>query len=210
MTENRVRVVLADDHRLVAEGLARILEDRFDLVANVSNGRELMAAIAEHNPDIALVDISMPHLNGVEATRMITAQYPNTKVIILTMHSDPEYVRAALQAGAKGYILKRAASQQLIQAVETVLAGSVYMSEPIPLPGMLPGSSAEQDVLTLRQREVLQLIAEGFSAKQIAGELNISVKTVEFHKMRMLERVGARTTADLIRYAVEHRMTVKN
>ena len=204
----RARVLLADDHVLVAEGISRLLAENFDLVAQVSDGRELLAAVAEHQPDVALVDISMPHLNGIEAVRLLTNRYPSTRAVILTMHSDPEYVRAALNAGAKGYVLKRAAPKELMQAIQTVMDGSIYLSEPLTVPTGPVGATGE--ILTSRQREVLQLIAEGFSAKQIAGELHISVKTVEFHKTRMLERVGARTTADLIRYAVEHGMTVKN
>ncbi len=202
------KVVLADDHVLVAEGLCRILADEFNLVATVGNGRELITAIEEKKPDVALVDISMPHLNGIEAVRMLANRFPGTRLIMLTMHSDPEYVRTAIQAGARGYVLKRAAARELIQAIEAVIQGAVYLSESITMPSATT-SGTTQEVLTSRQREVLQLIAEGYSAKQIAGELNISVKTVEFHKTRLLERVGAKTTADLIRYAVEHGMTVR-
>ena len=204
---DKAKILLADDHILVADGIGRILAEQFDLVATVNNGRELLAALADHQPAVALVDISMPHLNGIEALRIITGRYPETKVIMLTMHADPEYVRAALAGGARGYVLKRAAPRELIEAINTVLQGGTYLSDSLALP--VPSSLASNEVLTSRQREVLQLIAEGFSAKEIGGELKISVKTVEFHKTRLLERVGGKTTADLIRYAVEHGVTVR-
>ena len=205
----RPRVLLADDHRLVAEGLARLLEERTCLVEIVGNGKEAVERAATLKPDVVVLDISMPVLNGIAAIRQIRENDPNVKLIALTMHAEPNYVRAALRAGASGYVLKCAAASELLTAIFQVARNRTYISEGLGLSATYLNSRSDSDVLTSRQREVLQLLADGYSAKQIAGALNISSKTVEFHKARLMEAVGGRTTADLIRFAVENAVTTK-
>jgi DNA-binding NarL/FixJ family response regulator len=203
------RLLIADDHPLILEGLRRILERDFDLVGIVSDGRDLIAAADRLKPDAALVDISMPGLNGVEAMRRIRAAHPRIKLVVVSQHSDRSYIRAAFQAGAAAYVSKQSAAGDLLCAVREALNGRFYISEtltrtlppgsfdPARNPGYLFGSE-----LTPRQREVLQLIAEGKSAKEIAEALNVSPRTVEFHKASIMEELGVRSTAELTRYAL--------
>jgi DNA-binding NarL/FixJ family response regulator len=203
-------VLLGDDHLLVLEGIAKILSDRFELAGMAQDGAEFVRLAKSLQPDFALVDISMPYLNGIEAVRRIRQLAPRTKVIVLTQHNDRQYMRAAFAAGASGYVLKQSAASELIQAIEEVQEGRYYVSkgllqsgeaarlDPNVNPGELFGGS-----LTPRQREVVQLVAEGHSAKQIAFMLNISTKTVEFHKAGIMQQLGLTSTAELIRYAVE-------
>ena len=210
----RPRVMLADDHALFLEGLQRLLEQRYDLISTVGNGRELIETAERLRPDVILLDISMPMLNGFEAARKLRQLVPATKLIFLTMHADRTYVKEAFKAGASGYLLKRAAASELEHAISVVLKGRYYLTpllktdaeEPI-LTGSLADPPAQLGGLTPRQREVLQLVAEGRTAKEIAAKLVISVKTVEFHKARMAERLGLRTTSDLIKYAIAHGIT---
>lgn len=207
----RPRILLGDDHGLIIEGLRSLLAKEFEVVGVASNGRELIAETERLKPDAVLLDISMPILNGMEAARQIRNATPNVKLMFVTQKSDREYVRAALRIGVSGYILKQSVVGELVPALREVLAGHYYvaplLSKGIPdamlhrreNPGELFGQS-----LTPRQREVLQLVAEGKSNKEIAAVLNVSIKTVDFHKARLTEELGLRTTAELTRYALEH------
>ena len=209
----RPRVLLADDHTLVLEGLRRLLEDRCELVGMVEDGRALVEAAPKLSPDIVLLDISMPLLNGLDAARRLRTLVPNTRIIFLTMHADPTYASEAFDAGAAGYLLKRSAASELNVAIATVLAGRKYLTPLITsdaLRASVPRSVAVPPTLgrlTPRQREVLQLVAEGHTAKDIAAHLGISVKTVEFHKAGIMDRLGVRTASELTKYAVAHGVT---
>jgi DNA-binding NarL/FixJ family response regulator len=208
-SEGRPRLLLADDHALLLEGVRRLLEEDFEVVGTAADGRALVAAAEQLQPDVAVVDIGMPLLNGIEATRHIRRHSPGVKVVILSQHSGHVYVREALDAGASAYILKQYASGELVSAIRTVMKGQQYLSPPAlqsraTLPKPDEGIAGYDRRLTTRQREVLQLVAEGKAAKEIAGILNISVKTVEFHKQSIMDELGVRTTAELTRYALAH------
>ena len=206
----RARVLLADAHQIVAEGLRSIsiLETEFDIIGMVSDGRALVEATRQLRPEVIVADISMPLLNGIEATRQVKRVAPKTRVIVLTMHADATYATRAIEAGAAGYVLKHSATAELITAILEALQGRVYVSPRIAnaLPRVLLGRQQPQDdpPLTPRQREVLQLLAEGYSAKEIAAILGISSRTAEFHKYRMMEMLKVNTGAELIRYAIGH------
>ena len=205
----RPRVLLADDHTLVLEGLRKILEPDCEVVGAVEDGRSLLAAAARLRPDIILLDISMPLLNGVEAARKLRNAAPGAKVIFVTMHGDATYVAGAFRAGASGYVLKRCASVELLKAINQVLTGRPYITPLIrkdlgQLPGWPPGAGEASGELTVRQREVVQLVAEGHPVKEIAAILNITGKTVAFHKGNVMRRLGIRSTAELTKYALEH------
>jgi DNA-binding NarL/FixJ family response regulator len=199
----RPRVLLADDHNLVLEGIRKLLESHCDLVGSVEDGRALVGAAIRLKPDVVLLDISMPLLNGIEAARQLKQQVPGAKLVFVTMHADPSYVTEAFHAGASGYVIKRSAACELIAAIDEVLRGRTYVT---PLLRAPPGchSDAERPSgdLTDRQREVLQLVAEGHSAKEIAAILDISIKTVEFHKSNLRQRLALRSTAELTRHAI--------
>lgn len=206
----RSRILLADDHAVVIEGLRRILGHlEFEVVGAVSDGRALLHAAARLQPDAIIADIAMPLLNGIDAAREIHKQSPRTKIIFLTMHSETVYATAALAAGASGFVLKSAAEEEMISAIREALAGRIYISKTIAksvkrareVRTAHDGSAV--DGLTRRQREVLQLLAEGRQAKEIAVALNVSPKTVEFHKYRIMDTLGVRTVVDLTRYALK-------
>ena len=206
----RPRLLLADDHTLLLEGIRLLLKPEFDLVGSVEDGQALLAAAKVLKPDIILLDISMPHLNGIDAARRLRKILPSAKLIFLTMHAGADYVNEAFRAGAMGYILKRAAASELLTAIHTVLMGNHYVSPLVTqnalkllISSSKPGGKFS-DRLTPRQREVLQLVAEGRSRKEIAGILNISVKTVEFHKGKLMRELNLQTVADFTRYAIEH------
>jgi len=203
----RPRVLLADDHVIVAEGLRGLLEPEFDLVGIVQDGRALLSAAEELRPDVIVADISMPLLNGIDAVRQIKKIHEEIKVVFLTMHPDVTYAVSALEAGALGYVLKHSAPAELVAAIQSALRGKTYVT-PL-LAGELmqfykkrPDQRDELTRLTPRQREVLQLLAEGRSAKDIASVLKISPRTVEFHKYRIMEDLGIKTVAELVRYAI--------
>jgi DNA-binding NarL/FixJ family response regulator len=204
------RILLADDHRIVAEGLRSLLEPEFELVGIVEDGRALIAATEKLQPDVIIADISMPLLNGIEAVRQIKKTNKDVKVIFLTMHPDVTYAVSALEAGAQGYVLKHSAPSELNAAVRSALKGKTYITPLLEGEIMLSPSKGVQERreesshLTKRQREVLQLLAEGYLAKEIASTLNISPRTVEYHKYQMMRDVGIKTVADLIRYAIKH------
>ena len=204
------RILLADDHTLFVEALQKVLETEFELVGSVGDGRALLQAAPRLLPDAILLDLSMPLLNGIDASRQLRRLVPDCKLVFLSMHGDPTYVTEAFRAGASGYVLKRANATELIQAIKAALRGQFYVS-PLLAKGVLDPlihqrtSPADlQAELTLRQREVLQLVAEGRSLKEIASILCLSVKTVEFHKTRIAKQLGLRTTAGLTKYAVSH------
>ncbi len=207
---SRLRVMLADDHRMFSEGIARLLEPQFEIVGIVENGRDLIAAAKRLQPDVILVDISMASLNGIEAASRIQ-KIPNPpRIVFLTMHEDATYVAAAFQAGASGYVLKRSAPPEIITAVREAMRGRSYIS-PLVDRGLveillkrIAHPEKFKPELTSRQREILQLLAEGKSAKEISGILNISARTVEFHKYRIMAATGVRTIAELTRYAITH------
>lgn len=207
---SKPRVLLADDHSLVLEGFRRILDDQCHLVGMVEDGRALLEAAQRVQPDIVILDVSMPLLNGIDAATQLKKSHPSIKVIFVTMHADADYVRSAFEAGASGYLLKRSAVDELEQAIRAVWAGHTYIT-PLIAKGLLdvlmtvgPGQSPQKKTLTFRQREVLQLLAEGRTVKDIAIRLKISTRTVEFHKAQIMEQLKLRTTAELIKYALTH------
>jgi DNA-binding NarL/FixJ family response regulator len=206
----RARVLLADDHRIVAEGLRGLLEPEFELVGIVEDGRALLDSIEKLRPDVVVVDISMPLLNGIEAVRRLKKKNKDIAVVFLTMHLDVTYAASAFEAGASGYVLKHSAPSELIAAISSALKGRTYIT-PLLAGELLqfhkqkpPEESDKGDKLTMRQREVLQLLAEGRSVKEIAGILHISSRTVEFHKYSMMETLGLKSSAELVRFAVKH------
>ena len=205
----RPRILLADDHRIVAEGLRGLLEPEFELVGIVEDGRALLAAAEKLRPDVIVADISMPLLNGIDSVRQIKKTHEDIKVVFLTMHPDVTYAASAFEAGASGYVLKHSAPAELITAIRSALSGKTYVT-PL-LAGELmqfykekPDNRDENTRLTPRQREVLQLLTEGRSAKEIATILNISPRTVEFHKYQIMDGLGLKTFADLLQYAIRH------
>lgn len=207
----RPRILVADDHPLVLEGLRKLLqEEGCEVVGVAEDGYALIDKAQQLRPDVVVSDISMPLLNGLEAARRLTKLLPGVKIIFLTMHADATYANQAIQAGAVGYLLKRSAVSELTQAIRLALVGQKYLTpslypeaEGIPI-DLIQRARLPVEKLTDRQREVLQLIAEGKRTKEIAGLLNLSVKTVEFHKMKIKEQLGLKTTADLTKYAIAH------
>lgn len=202
----RPRALVADDHALVSAGISKLLENECELVASVSDGRSLVAAAKDHHPDVILLDISMPVLNGLEAARQIRADSPGAKLIFVTVHSDTPYVVEAFRAGASGYVLKRCAASELLTAVNDVLNNKVYLTPLVrtaAVESFMKSPNQKTEVLSARQREVLQLVAEGHSAKEIAKTLKISSKTVEFHKGLIMKKLDLHSTAELTRYAIE-------
>lgn len=205
------RLVLGDDHALVLEGMRSILSPKFDIVGWEYDGRALSAAVERLCPDAVVLDIVMAQLNGIEAGRQIKATLPATKLVYVSQTSDSDFVRSAFQVGASAYVVKQSSAVELLTAVQHSLYGFYYVS-PVLRRGAAqtyfePGKSPAESFglnLTVRQREVLQLVAEGKSNKEIAGALSISVKTVEFHKAGLMDHLGLRTTAELTRYAIEH------
>ncbi|MEW5734535.1 MAG: response regulator transcription factor [Thermodesulfobacteriota bacterium] len=204
----RARILLGDDHRIMLEGLKTLLAGEFDLVGEAEDGRTLVALAKDLAPDVVVLDISMPLLNGLEAARQIRDLLPGVKLVFLTMHTEVQYAARALEAGAAGYVLKNAAFSELSVAIREALAGRTHITPSIAktlIDASMRGESPLKDEgdLTGRQREVLQLLAEGKSAKEIAAILNISQRTVEFHKYRMMESLKIKTTAELIQVAVK-------
>ncbi|MEC4889366.1 MAG: response regulator transcription factor [Nitrospira sp.] len=204
------RVLLADDHTLVLDGYRKILEGSCDIVGAAEDGRTLLKMAQQLRPDIVTLDISMPHLNGIDAARKLHKELPDTKIIFVTMHADQAYVAEAFKAGATGYLLKRSAASELLQAIQSVMNGHNYVTPLIAkslVQSMVTGRTPAVKTghkLTPRQREVLQLVAEGNTVKEIATALDISPKTVEFHKTQLMEQLDIHTTAELTRYALAH------
>jgi DNA-binding NarL/FixJ family response regulator len=206
----RPRVIMADDHSLILAGLRKLVEADCDVVATVEDGRELLEAAQRINPDLILLDISMPLLNGLDAARQLSKIVPDCKLIFLTMHASPAYATEAFQAGASGYLLKRSAASELQQAIRSALNGQYYLTPLITkdvLEMVLKRTVGKRGdpastTLTSRQREVLQLIAEGRGTKEIASILHVTVKTVEFHKAGIKRQLDLRSTAELTKYAL--------
>jgi DNA-binding NarL/FixJ family response regulator len=210
----KLRILIADDHKILRDGLLSLLEGRADVevVGEAESGREVMRLAKERRPDVVIMDIAMPDLNGIEATRQLHAELPSVRVVALSMHSDRRFVTGMLGAGARGYLLKDCAFEELDRCIRTVADGRLYLSPGIT--GIVVadyvkqlGPSEPGATLTPREREVLQLLAEGQSAKQIAGRLEVSVKTVETHRKRIMDRLELRTVAELTKYAIREGLT---
>ncbi|MBZ5715540.1 MULTISPECIES: response regulator [Nannocystis] len=212
-TKKTIRVVLAEDHTIVREGLRALLDVRDDIevVAEVADGRAAVEAVAAHKPDVAIMDLGMPELNGVDATRAIRKDFPATQVLILSMHSGEEYVRPAIRAGASGYLLKGSGLSDLVAAIQAVSHGDAFFSPSIAKIVLhdsrrdaRPGGREPQpgDALTNREREILQLVAEGRSSPEIARQLSLSVKTVEGHRGRIMAKLDVHHVAGLVRHAI--------
>jgi DNA-binding NarL/FixJ family response regulator len=204
----KIRILLADDHALVRAGMKSLLEsaEGFEVVGQAPNGREAVRLAKALKPDVALFDIAMPELNGLDAARRLGAECPEVRVLILSMHTDPGYVREAMQAGTAGYLLKDAGVEELELAIRAALRGERYLDPRISkqvIEGYVRGLEVpEGTALTPRQREILQLIAEGRSTREIAQRLHVSVKTVETHRAQLMDRLGIRDVAGLTRYAI--------
>ena len=208
----RPRVVLADDHQIVLDGLARLLESDFELVGTATNGRDLLERAAALSPDVLVVDVSMPLLNGIDAIERLRAAGNDAKIVCLSMHPEVEYASRAIGAGANGYVLKHAASDELVTAIRKALGGGTYVSAALRTPGfdelLTRGERHRKHVIALtpRQREIVQLLAEGKSAKEIGAILDISSRTVESHKYKIMEDLGLKTSAQLVQYAISQRL----
>lgn len=208
-------VLIADDHRLLREGLRALLErEGFQVVAEADNGRSAVQLAKKLKPDIVITDIGMPDLNGIEATKKMSTEAPRSKVLALSMHTESRFVLGVLEAGASGYLLKDAAFEELSNAIQAVLKGQIYLSpaitgvvlrQSIGVPGSGPRTDAS--MLSKREREVLQLIAEGKSTKQVAATLYVSVKTVETHRKQIMDKLGIHSIAELTKYAVREGLT---
>jgi len=209
MSSNRSRILIADDHNLVAELCKRLLEPEFQVVGTVSNGRDLVRAAAELKPDVIVVDVAMPVLNGLDAGKQVKEALHTVKLVYLTMNTDPELALEAFDRGASGYLLKTCAASEMVLAVREVLRGKTYLSRTLKervaylrwerKKMIVEGA----DRLTQRQREVLQLLAEGKVMKEIAYTLNLATRTVAFHKYRIMDVLGTKSNAELVRYAVK-------
>ncbi|HUV67575.1 MAG TPA: response regulator transcription factor [Sedimentisphaerales bacterium] len=207
---SKTTVLLADDHKIVLEGLKGILEDEYEIVGAVEDGRELLEQAQKLHPDVIVVDVGMPLLNGIDAVNQIRKARPNTKVVFLTMHQDAMYAKEAFEVGALGYVLKHSAPSELKTAIEEALKGNTFIS-PVIAQELMHLYKGDGEIkagtfgsLTMRQREVMQLLAEGKSAKEIARILHISTRTVEFHKYNMMEQLGIKTSAELVHFAIKH------
>jgi len=211
-----VKIILADDHRITREGLLNMLNNQPDMevIGEAENGREAVKLAQKLSPDVVIMDVTMPDLNGIDATRMITAKVHDTKVIALSMYSDKQFVQGMIRAGASGYLLKDCAFEELVHAIRAVLPGDTYLSPAIAgivVEGykrkLSTKGSPASSILTNREREVLQLVAEGRNTQTIASRLDISVKTVETHRRQVMEKLKIFTIAELTKYAIREGLT---
>jgi DNA-binding NarL/FixJ family response regulator len=201
-----IQVLLADDHQIVRQGLRGLLErDGFKVVAEAADGREAVQLAGTTHPDVTVLDLTMPSLNGVDAAREILRSSPRMKAILLTVHAEEQYVLEALRAGVSGYVLKTQAADDLVQAIREVMRGSIYLSPGVSrtvVEAFRSKTDLPPDPLSPREREVLQLVAEGKTTKEVAAILGVSVKTAESHRMRIMSKLDIHETAGLVRYAI--------
>ncbi len=212
----KTRIIIADDHMIVRQGLATLLakEPDMEVVAEAENGREVVQLVKDLRPDVVIMDVNMPDLNGIEATRQVLAAFPETKIIALSMHADRRFVVNMLKAGSSGYLLKDCAFEELAAAIRLVMANKTYLSPGVSnvviqdyVQGMSAPRSSAFTMLTPREREVLQLMAEGKPTGQIAEQLHISVKTVETHRQQIMHKLGIHSIAELTKYAIREGLT---
>jgi DNA-binding NarL/FixJ family response regulator len=202
--KRRPTLVIADDHLMMAQAVAHLLKDECDVLGAVGSASEMLALVSQRCPDLVLMDVCMPNVTGMEATRKLRQVAPGCKVILVSMYAQPEFVREAFATGASGYLLKSSAATELLDAIREVLGGNVYVSSCIAKDALASLLQPAAPSLSERQREVLALVAEGCSAKEIAGRLRIKVKTAQFHKANIMVKLGVHTTAELTRYALGH------
>jgi len=206
-----VRILIADDHRLLAEACKTLLEPEFQVIGIVTDGRSLLKASVEMKPDVIILDIGMPHLNGLDAGEQIHEKSPRTALIYLTMNARPDVAAEAFRRGASGYVLKQSASEELLIAVRKAVQGASYLSpmiakETVTFLITQGKRRGEEDHITKRQSEILQLLAEGMSMKEVGGVLDLKPGTVAFHKYRMMEKLNIKTNAELLEYAIKRQM----
>jgi DNA-binding NarL/FixJ family response regulator len=206
-----VKILLADDHQIMRDGLRSLIEE---VVAEAENGRAAVKLTRKFRPDVIVMDINMPDLNGIDATRQIVAEFPEIKVVAFSMHTDQQFVTGALKAGVSGYLQKDSAFEELDRAIHSVVANQIYLSPKIAggvvkdyVEKMLTAESADPALLTEREREVIQLYAEGHTTKQIAGRLHISIKTVETHRRKIMEKLNITSIAELTKFAIREGLT---
>jgi DNA-binding NarL/FixJ family response regulator len=206
-----IRILLADDHVVVRQGLRALLEQAgIVVIGEASDGQEALRIAHEQSPDVAVLDLAMPHLNGLETARRLREALPQTKIVLLTVHTEDPYVLEALQAGAVGYVLKTQAAVDMVQAIRDVLQGGIYLSPRVSravVTAYLTRSDLPPDPLTAREREIVQLIAEGQTMKEIAWRLGLSIKTVESHRINLMRKLDIHETATLVRYAIRRGLT---
>ncbi|EKO3493933.1 response regulator transcription factor [Vibrio fluvialis] len=206
-----IRVVIVDDHRVVLEGfMARLeMEPEIEVIATASNGLEALEVVKQHRPNVILMDVSMPIMNGIDATRLIKEEVPDAKVLMLTMHDNREYIMKVMQAGAVGYMLKEISAEKMVQAIKTVNLGSTYFCESVTqtlfTQDIIP-SAQKPNPLSRREETVLKMVAQGHSSKKIASLLNISYRTVETHRQNIKHKLDIHSTAELAQYAIQHGM----
>jgi DNA-binding NarL/FixJ family response regulator len=208
---NLPKVLIVDDHKVVAEGLRRLLADRFEIVGTIADGRDLLEAVRRCRPDLILLDLSMPNVSGLEALQQLRTHGVECKAVVLTMHADANLAVEALRGGASGYVLKESSGEELLTALEVVLRGDTYFAtgltkEIVTL--MVGAADPDRVQLTMQQREVLRLIVQGQRAKEIAASLEISTRTVDAIKYKIMQLFNVHSTAELVRYAVENRLVV--
>lgn len=212
------KILLADDHVIVCDALANMLstDPRFEVVGQAHNGLDVLKKVEQLHPELVVIDIGMPGLNGIEAIKRIKKKNPRVKAIVLSMHKDEAYIYWALRAGASGYVLKQSAARELVDAISQVLLGHTYLSPSISstvIRGYLHGSQANNEsgdpltLLTDREREILQLVAEGLTSKEIAQRLNVSIRTIDAHRANIMNKLNIHTTPGLVKFAIRHRLT---
>ena len=205
----RPRIFLADDHTLLLEAFSKLLDSKYDVVGTATDGHKMLASVSKLKPDVVLMDIAMPNLNGFDAGEKLKKRLPEIKLIFLTVNEDPDMVTEAFRIGANGYLLKDSAASELFMAIDAVLASKNYVTPKITQ-GMInsfiqhPGGQKVHGDLTIRQREVLQLLTEGHTMKQVAANLNITPRTVAFHKYQIMDHLDIKTNSELIKYAITH------